>query len=745
MLLFIVESDSNEQCEIFDLNFTLSLDKLDNNCPNTIAASINFSTKNCEGDYLIKVFHPNGTVICKAKISESEIEALIGKIKKFFRNEEDIKTYSFSCEFQVFTNKDSGKYKVNITATKNEMYAEKDFTLNKDNNIIREFVFYPSDLSYVCPNSYFGVGINFSSCASKEERDIKGDIIVRDYMGNLYVLNPECNFSSGDIGWNLGGINYCGRLFPDIKGRVDIYVKINNNEIKIKTIDVSDCRLDSPCRHGGALNQTPTISINVNGKYILIGNTYYIGTNTIVSFSVSQGVIAECSNGVTTNIIPGIVGWVKVGNVPYQLIHNYYANCNPPDEWKTSQNELLRSDKKSGIKYSCPVGWASSGSETTNNVFYADYLKNNNFKIEFYYINAVCDAPSYICPNSGSNINPCAIGYIKSDYLGFEYLTSYNFYLDSKPPEIEVTTLSNKWYSSNINVNIKCSDSGAGCDKIYYRIVNYNEDCGNTGYISSSDNPTTIQISCEDNSVCIKKLCYYAEDKVGNINSINYSIFCIDKRKPTILDLNYTSMLTNIEAEEYFYSIGLYPDYYYNYKGEKIKTHPKQVVITNEPIVISAKVRDIDVYNQEKSGIRKTSLKFNEKVAEKEIEYIPTSCPPIEAYEPPLEFSSIFDSGSDVGFKNISIQVYDQAENLLTNDKSSIPIFLGANSSAGNKLIFLKTYWDSSSEVKQITNNLGGSSYSKINCYGYNSKCTLIRDIIGKTDEFTDCLWVGPS
>ncbi|MEM0324917.1 MAG: hypothetical protein QXW35_03390 [Candidatus Aenigmatarchaeota archaeon] len=275
-------------------------------------------------------------------------------------------------------------------------------------------------------------------------------------------------------------------------------------------------------------------------------------------------------------------------------------------------------------------------------------------------------------------------------------------------------------------------------------------DCSTALGIFSSRCPSesiNIPLRCSPGEVCIYRIenvfACDNTDKMSDVISSGY--YCIDKRNPYFVDIQHRPEL--ISSGDYTYDP--FPNYYIDKDGRRIPLTPDKVVIDKESITFTSKSRD-EYNGREISGVRFSSLRFDKSPeSTKSTNFPVSSCPGGALYPIPATHTASF-GRLDIGWGRLEAYIADQAGNSASNSNYQVYIFLGArgdqqNQRGTDKIIFLKTYWDSSSEVKSKTNSLGGNYHKKIDCFGYRNKCTQIRDIIGKTDEFTDCLWVGPA
>ncbi|MEM5830358.1 MAG: hypothetical protein QXL82_02515, partial [Candidatus Aenigmatarchaeota archaeon] len=256
---------------------------------------------------------------------------------------------------------------------------------------------------------------------------------------------------------------------------------------------------------------------------------------------------------------------------------------------------------------------------------------------------------------------------------------------------------------------------------------------------------TSFSLTCPSNSVCVYYVSGEVCDNTGKTSSTSAGPYCIDKKPPYFVDIQHRPELISTADNTY----DPYPNVYYDMQGNAKSLTPDKVVIDKEYIEITSKSRD-EYNGKELSGVSRSSLSFTASSERTKSKSFPVgSCPNGGLYTPPATHQEIF-RNLNIGWGTVNTGISDQVGLSASNNNYRVYIFLGArgdqqNQRGTDKIVFLKTYWDSTNEVLSITQGLGGKSSKKINCFGYSNKCTQIRDIIGKTDEFTDCLWVGPS
>ncbi|RLJ00485.1 MAG: hypothetical protein DRP03_00140 [Candidatus Aenigmatarchaeota archaeon] len=116
--------------------------------------------------------------------------------------------------------------------------------------------------------------------------------------------------------------------------------------------------------------------------------------------------------------------------------------------------------------------------------------------------------------------------------------TSKLIRIDKSLPQTAISPNSS-YLPINTPFSLSCSDTGSGCNKTYYKIIDSNGICPSTGY-SEGENGI---VSCDNGAVCEKRICYYSSDMAGNKENVKVSgIFKIDKAPPvlTALYINVT-------------------------------------------------------------------------------------------------------------------------------------------------------------------------------------------------------------
>ena len=114
------------------------------------------------------------------------------------------------------------------------------------------------------------------------------------------------------------------------------------------------------------------------------------------------------------------------------------------------------------------------------------------------------------------------------------YTNSANVLVDVTPPATSIEPDGSGWTNQNVEFTLICDDgSGSGCAATYYAIVDNTENCPTSGYTQGNSGTVT----CGEGHVCEKKVCFYSEDNVGNVEDVQWSNpFKIDKEAPATTD-----------------------------------------------------------------------------------------------------------------------------------------------------------------------------------------------------------------
>ena len=147
--------------------------------------------------------------------------------------------------------------------------------------------------------------------------------------------------------------------------------------------------------------------------------------------------------------------------------------------------------------------------------------------------------PSAWCSEQGPK--KCNVQVSFTDRAGNTGSAKKQYSIDYTKPKTSVDLPAAGWVNHPINVTIHCNDEpttpnrGAGCKKIYWKLVspgsscplagdsswnekNYTPKTGSCPYLWELSESKTIQINCS--GVCTYDLCYYAEDGAGNTSAV---------------------------------------------------------------------------------------------------------------------------------------------------------------------------------------------------------------------------------
>ncbi|UCD07222.1 MAG: right-handed parallel beta-helix repeat-containing protein, partial [Candidatus Aenigmatarchaeota archaeon] len=109
--------------------------------------------------------------------------------------------------------------------------------------------------------------------------------------------------------------------------------------------------------------------------------------------------------------------------------------------------------------------------------------------------------------------------------------TSNIFYIDKSAPSTSINQNGSSWTGQNVDFTLSCSDPDSGCDTTYYKIINSGQSCGLSGYTPG----TSGTVICNSGQICRRRVCFYSDDNVGNIELPEKSaVFRIDKQGPTV-------------------------------------------------------------------------------------------------------------------------------------------------------------------------------------------------------------------
>jgi len=129
----------------------------------------------------------------------------------------------------------------------------------------------------------------------------------------------------------------------------------------------------------------------------------------------------------------------------------------------------------------------------------------------------------------------CASGSICTNYTRYnstdsvgntETTKSSTIKIDKENPSTTIIPNGQACTAADISINLTCSDgSGSGCAAIYYKVVDSTTSCDTSGMSTYSAN---FSVGCASGTDCVRKVCAYSADSVGNSESVetssNYSI-----------------------------------------------------------------------------------------------------------------------------------------------------------------------------------------------------------------------------
>jgi hypothetical protein len=103
---------------------------------------------------------------------------------------------------------------------------------------------------------------------------------------------------------------------------------------------------------------------------------------------------------------------------------------------------------------------------------------------------------------------------------------------DTTPPITTINPDGHDWTNQDVDFELNCSDSESGCNETYHTIISSEIMCPDSGYIGCFP-PCSSSVTCSENNVCNKGVCFYSKDNAGNIEEKKRSNpFLIDKTKP---------------------------------------------------------------------------------------------------------------------------------------------------------------------------------------------------------------------
>ncbi len=225
--------------------------------------------------------------------------------------------------------------------------------------------------------------------------------------------------------------------------------------------------------------------------------------------------------------------WVKGNKMFFETIKYMDAGSGPKSQYLSFTNYSCTPNH-------CGCSWTAkceSGNEIKSHVFLQSrWYRDDMYNDDYLNIEEPTNLTSY---SSGYEEErwPVTSGNISKNYKiwsyeydeasnghGYDYIG--NLSVDADSPKTTINANSYNHVAENhYDFSLSCHDIGSGCNNTYYKIVNSADNCGTTGYTEGLQGTVS---SCESN-VCSKKVCYYSDDNVRNIESVNQSIFDFSK------------------------------------------------------------------------------------------------------------------------------------------------------------------------------------------------------------------------
>ena len=112
--------------------------------------------------------------------------------------------------------------------------------------------------------------------------------------------------------------------------------------------------------------------------------------------------------------------------------------------------------------------------------------------------------------------------------------------IDNTPPTTTITPNGQTWTNQDVSFALTCVDKqadgvtdGSGCKQTYYQIIDATAACPSVGDATYSAGSSGT-VTCADDSICVKKVCFYSVDNVDNTpsNPSESGGFQIDKKAP---------------------------------------------------------------------------------------------------------------------------------------------------------------------------------------------------------------------
>jgi hypothetical protein len=112
---------------------------------------------------------------------------------------------------------------------------------------------------------------------------------------------------------------------------------------------------------------------------------------------------------------------------------------------------------------------------------------------------------------------------------------------DATVPATTIDPNGHAWDANDIGFSLDCSDTGSGCYRVFYQIIDDGQSCSGSesAYTATAGSSASGTVTCNSGEDCRRRVCYYSRDNADNKETTQQSnIFYIDKKQPTISD-NY--------------------------------------------------------------------------------------------------------------------------------------------------------------------------------------------------------------
>jgi len=347
-----------------------------------------------------------------------------------------------------------------------------------------------------CPDSSIPIE-TIMNCGDRDDSDYKNvDILfylngVKLTPGNA-IVGEECTVEAGVTGWDLDGAYRCGANIDVETGTYDLTARYTLDEdfydVAVASIEVlSECGTNIGCGHSGSATNSeavyynnPSVGITGEMKINPVDEGYLVAPGTEMIVNGISAFNIQCSNGVSYGIRQGFVAWS--GNDIFDSL----ISCNILGVTRDSLVGDSAGVSTIGYKPSgCNLALTQSqGTEVTLGTFTTP--GNHNVKMDM--VNAICDAPDYICPDlTLSNPNRaslCKIGTMASPWQradGWVPLEEYDFKVIN--PDITFTKSSQSQDGIYFSVTYDASNVGIGIVNItsvgITNSLNFSASCSN--------------------------------------------------------------------------------------------------------------------------------------------------------------------------------------------------------------------------------------------------------------------------